>query len=798
MKDFLSSIGIIKQGFENWKEKPKNNKGTQKRKNSDQEVENILLDSKKEEDIIFYHYEKSNLIKLEYDLKNNNESFSFLEYDMDIENDKIYLDEKEIENIKTYHVLNVLKPKIETYLSYKDIEFNCTFMRNIYSYAEEIGFENTIGYLLPLIQDLNYQKNKCDNILLAFLDTFEKLLIYLRQFDTDHTIIIKKLLPIISIILTTKKEMNMLNKAVNALKFLMENITMDECLNYVFPLMIEMGNNERNEIGQTISIQIFSEKASYLGGEIIELYVLPMFQSFSESINENLRMSCIRYMIPLFENINYDIIQTKFIKIYKNFSKDKSFQIRKLSCNMLPIICKTILNNNNNYDDTKIKKEELISKNILDIFFGFTEDEGKEIQYNALSIFGEFIYYLDNDIIVSNPKLLDYYTDKIDKLLTLYKNRKIDSTIIYKVCYSFPSILFTYYKKVNDENEKNKNWEKLKPIYIKFIKSKEFRIKNSIASSFGEVSSMLSLKIVEKDLSPLISEMYYNNGAKIKNVIITIIPKLLMQIKDTKIRSEFLVIYKRGFNTIKNIKNWREKLKYLKGIKKMGNFFENYVIFEDIVGMLIEMCFDLYSVIRKKSVKILSFFLLKFLLLDKKNADIKNNYNSENSDNSENGDKDTVDYKQNAIIILNSFATCKHCHYRQLFIYLCKKIIRNEKIFMEYAYELFNELSYDTIVNVRYTLAYFINMIWNHNKKEYEWIKQNGKIIEIIYRLKNDKEIDVKRCVEKIDINMDKIENKDKILESKIVNTKFNNEFQEFKKIFDYVPFLGKSWIKKK
>ena len=47
---------------------------------------------------------------------------------------------------------------------------------------------------------------------------------------------------------------------------------------------------------------------------------------------------------------------------------------------------------------------------------------------------------------------------------------------------------------------------------MKFIKSKEFKIKNSIASSFGEISSILDPKIVETELSPLISEMYYNNA----------------------------------------------------------------------------------------------------------------------------------------------------------------------------------------------------------------------------------------------------------------------------------------------
>ena len=110
--------------------------------------------------------------------------------------------------------------------------------------------------------------------------------------------------------------MNLINKAVKCLKFLMDNITKDECMDNVIPILIEMASTEKNELGQTIAIQIFSEKASFLGGETIELYVLPMFQSLSENSNENLRIYCIKYMIPLFENINYNIIETKFIKIY--------------------------------------------------------------------------------------------------------------------------------------------------------------------------------------------------------------------------------------------------------------------------------------------------------------------------------------------------------------------------------------------------------------------------------------------------------------------------------------------------
>ena len=799
MINFLSGIGVIKRGVNNWKDNTLKNKALQEPQepqgentNSlDLKVENILLDSRKEEDLLFFHYNKNNLIKLEFLENNNNTSqFAFLEYDFDIEDDKIYLDEKEIEFIKTYHVLNVLRPKVEKYLSYKDIEFNCTFMSNIYSYAEEIGFENTVGYLLPLIQDLHYQKNKGINILMAFLDTFEKLLIYLRQYDSDHSIIIKKLLPIISQILLTKKDINLLNKAIKALKFLIDNITKDECLNNVIPILIQMGNNENNELGQTICLQIISDKAAFLGGEIIELYFLPMYESFTESKSESLRIYCLKYMIPLFEKMSNDVLQKKFVNLYKYFSKDKSFQIRKLSCNNLPMACKTILKNKNNYDIQKnIKKEELISNNLLPIFFAFTKDEERQIQNCALTIFGELLSYLDNDTIISNPQLLEYYTNRVDKLLTILRSKKYD-TLIYKACYSFPSILLTYCKKINNEEERNKNWEKLKPIYMEFIKSKEFKIKSCIAASFGDISSILDEKIVETELSPLILEMYNNNGAKIKSAITSIIPKHLMYVKDADVKNEFLVIYKKGFNSVRNVKTWRQKLNYLKGIKKIGNYYDNYIIYKDLVGMLIELCFDPFNAVKKKSAKILSLFLLKFLLTE--------NQNTENAENSSNGDKEFIDYKQNAIKILQNFATCKHYQYRQLFIYLCKRIIVNKKIFEEYVLELFYDLSYDKVSNIRFALAIFINMIWNKKKEEYQWVKNNEKIVEIIYRLKNDEDNEIRKFMEKIDINLDMINDREKVLEKKDVNIKFINEFKDFHEMFNYVPFLGKTWVKKK
>ena len=142
---------------------------------------------------------------------------------------------------------------------------------------------------------------------------------------------------------------------------------------------------------------------------------------------------------------------------------------------------------------------------------------------------------------------------------------------------------------------------------------------------------------------------------------------------------------------------------------------------------------------------------------------------------------------------MNNFGLCKHYHYRQLFVYLCKKILTNEKIFKEYAFDLLNNLSYDKVHNTRYTLSSYLSKIIKKNKKEYEWITNDDKMKEIIYRLKNDKEIDVKKCVENIKISFEN--DTKKSLEKINVNDKFICEFKTFETIFEFTPFLGKNWL---
>ena len=698
------------------------------------------------EDIIFIH-SYNGVKKLEKPNKKANPiSMTFIEYD-DL-NQELVLDEKEMEGIKTEQILNILRPKIEKYLTYKDLEFNCTFMKNLYSYAEEIGFDNTIGCLFPLIQELTFKKDIKNKIIYSFFEGLEKFLKYLIKYDTDHQIILQKILPIIEQIINNKKDTKMINDAIDSLKQIIVIMTKEEIHSDLIPLIIRLSNNESNLNARKLALRIFNENAKILGNDLIELYVIPQLESISEDRNEDLRRCCVNNMQNIFENVSYNVLKTKMIRIYQTLSYDDCPIIRQKCCEMLPAIC-------------KISRSELVSQYLLPIYFLLTNDQEESIKNTALGIFGEFIFYLQREDIKLHIGLLQFYINQIMGLYELKKNIS-HITPLYKCAYSFPSVLLAYYRKVS-----NKKWKDLKPVYMKFVNDQDPKIKKTIANSFGEVAKILDPKISETEICPLILNMYNQNGQDIKNIIISILPEYLYSINDKQTKLSLIELLEKSLKNIINSKKWREKINFLKTIGRLINIYDNNIMFNKIFFMCIQLCFDTVNKVRIKAARKLSKLLLQFLSSDDQ-------------------------YKIKALVAIRMFATCIHYHFRQLFIFMCKKLLEDENLFMEMTYELIEDLSYDKIVNVRITLGKFWNKGWNKKQAPFRWIKTNKKILEILYRLKNDESDDVKNTMN--DINIEDIKKElnyddySKVMAHKNVNETFTNKGDDLKVLLGFTP----------
>ena len=290
------------------------------------------------EDIIFIH-SYYGVKKLQKPNKKSHQiNMTYIDYD-DISQD-LFLDEKELEGIKTEQILNILKPKIEKYFTYKDTEFNCTFMLNLYSYAEEIGFDNTVGFLFPLIKELTFRKDIKDEIILSFFSGLSNFLNFMVKYDTAHEITFPNIMPIFEQILNSKKDKKMLDKAIEALKKVIALMTSEEIRAYLVPLILGLSNNEKNLTAKKLSFRLFNEFAKVLGTELIELYVIPQLESITENTSLELRRCCLNNVLNICENISYDVLKTKMIRVIQAFSQDESPMIRQKCCELLPSFCK--------------------------------------------------------------------------------------------------------------------------------------------------------------------------------------------------------------------------------------------------------------------------------------------------------------------------------------------------------------------------------------------------------------------------------------------------------------------------
>lgn len=761
MKRFTTTIGTFKRHLTFGKATPNTNNNLKKpnpeppktqKENflnlSNISVDNIQKSSELIEDIIFIHsyYGVRNLQKP--NKKSHQINMTYIDYD-DISQDLV-LDEKEMEGIKTEQILNILRPKIEKYLTYKDIEFNCTFMLNLYSYAEEIGFDNTVGCLFPLIQELTFKKDIKDKIIFSFFSGLDNFLKFLVKYDTNHEIILNKIMPIFEQILNNKKDKKMLDKAIEGLKKLIALMKPEEIRDNLVPLIISLTNNDNNLTAKKLAFRLFNEFAKVIGSQLIELYVIPQIESILENSSIELRRTCINNILNIYENVSYNVLKTKMVRIFQKFSSDENPTIRQKCCELLPSIC-------------KISRSELVSQYLLPIYILFANDVDEFIRNCALGIFGEFVFYLQKEDIKLHTELLQFY---VNQIMSLYEiKKKANLPTLYKCAFSFPSVLMAYYRKVS-----NKKWNVLKTVYLKFVNDNEPKIQKTIAHSFGEIAKILDPKISENEIGPIITNMYHEENEEIRSIIIGILPEYLYSINDKKRKIQFLGMYKDNFKKLLISKTWREKISFLKSIGRLNNIYDHKTMFSEIFLMCIQLCFDACNKVRIKSAKILSKLIFQF-------------FNSEDDQ-----------YKIKSMVIIRIFATCIHYHYRQLFIFMCKKLVEDEKLFMEMAFELIENLSYDKVINVRITLGNFLMKMWNKKQAQYNWIKTNKKILEIIYRVKNDEAKDVSNTLK--DINVDDIKKglnyKDysEILVKKEVNKEFDNKFEEMKSLLGFSPAI--------
>ena len=582
--------------------------------------------------------------------------------------------------------------------SYNSLDNNqkITFVENIPFHIKQIGLEETIDLILPII--LNIHKEKTE-ILERFLNVFNNVVNEINKFGDEGYIILRdKIIDVLSIIFQNRKEENILDLNSKALVYLTRFIKDEDRGPKILTIVIMMAHDDDNEKIRVLSTKLFNDLALIIGQELLELYVVPQVASFADDQGCNVRKAVTGNFLNICKGVSKNCFINRLLPVYQKLSKDSLWTIRKVAVSILPEL-------------TKLCDSETIKKVLLEIFKDFSQDTKSFVRNSAVEIFGQFIALLDKNDIKQYEELLDFYVNTIQEFAN--SNKKDDITILQKCAFNFPAVLMTYGVE---------SWEKLKLCFSKMAEQKDENIRLPLASSLGEIAKILGSDLTESDLLEFVDKFYKNSG-EIKMKILGVLPDIIRNISSNK-KNQYLENIKIMIGN-KNDK-WRKRLNYSKIIGKFNNTYSNSIIYKRVFPIAINFCFDDVNQVRIKSAGHNSRLILQLI-----------------SGNTE--------YRDKTLEIITSFARSINYAYRQLFILMCKHIFENKDVWEKDIAPLLLDLAYDKIINVRISLAKFINKVITKNK--FDYLKNDDTIKKIVSILKKDKE-EVSCIIEKLDIEI--------------------------------------------
>lgn len=190
---------------------------------------------------------------------------------------------------------------------------------------------------------------------------------------------------------------------------------------------------------------------------------------------------------------------------------------------------------------------------------------------------------------------------------------------------------------------------------------------------------ILQEEITQRDLL-FIYDKFFEDEINIRDCVITVLPKFLQKVKPEN-RDDYF--YKIKAQTDIYGKNWRQKLSAAHLLFSFPNVFDNDFTYQIILPSCLTLCVDNVAELRNYSCKQVSKYFIQFLT----------GFDS---------------YNPKTMKIVDCFAMSFNFKFREMFILMCYKLIKNENLFKSHFLKYLKLLVNDKVIGVRMHLAELI------------------------------------------------------------------------------------------
>ena len=712
--------------------------------------EYIKVEDEYDENIIFLHskstHEQLDFFKDIFSHENKtlpflSETVFFFEENSTINEDKTMIEQT---NLSKEELVIIIKRRISNFIkeiknqNKKYVEY---FIKNLPVYVKILN-DDDIKYLFTT---LNNNIDSFDSKLMIYL--LEKIEEIVKYFNIERKINLLKD-DIIGLIFGHIFKSSFLENSIikdkiyNLITYLCINTYEETIYLNVLNKIIENSNSEAVLI-ETIRGENFLLIAKIIilllksdidnKEEFCFKFIFPLVKVLYIDKNPRMRQSVCIILPELSNFININIHINELRPLYLLLSNDENSEVRLHAVKILPKLMK------DNLEKSNFSEENTF---YIQIYTKLIFDNDKKVRATAFQILGDVIYlFTMDDIDKKAKKLIDFFKNNIDQFY-FYKDIKysnVNEDIIYDATLILPTLIYRLGEKNFDSGFN------LKEVFIKLCNYNKEKIQKSLLYKFKEIYQYLSKESNRKEMLEIYQKIFiYSKFESIqtqailefKNILI--ISKQETRKKFIKFIGSYLYIDIESMDDIpidsENkllFSSYRQKIECINNLSYFFDAYDNQIILKKIVPVVILLCCDDVDIVRRESSKTLGKIIL---------------YLNQNN------------FAYSEIqIILKAFSLSETYKLRNQFINICYIVLKSQKLFDLFLYDLLVNLAQDKILDVIIKLRIFIFDIINMKDCDLNYLLKEKKF-QILIQLVNENETNKYEKIKLGNISSDEIE----------------------------------------
>lgn len=220
-------------------------------------------------------------------------------------------------------VIKQLRDRLKKY-SETDIPNKITFVENFAHYIKQVGLEETVDSILPIILKIPKEK---DQIVERFLIPFEDVVKRINDFGEEGYKLLKEhFVNVIEEIFKYKKDERILKLNSDALVSLTKYIKEEDRGGCILTIVITMAHDDEDEKNRVLACKLFNDLAVILGQELLELYVVPQVASFADDQSAMVRKTVAGNFMNICNGVSKQCFKSRLLPVYKKLSGDSLFE----------------------------------------------------------------------------------------------------------------------------------------------------------------------------------------------------------------------------------------------------------------------------------------------------------------------------------------------------------------------------------------------------------------------------------------------------------------------------------------